>query len=85
MITTCLHYSQTIDKFNNGFTIEDVELRLKRHLINHKGFASRARDWQMIYTENFSSKTAAMKSEKQLKAWKNNSRINDLISRSLNE
>ncbi|NGX84504.1 GIY-YIG nuclease family protein [Aequorivita sp. KMM 9714] len=45
-------YSQTLDKYYVGST-EDVSHRLREHLWNHKGFTSRAKDWELKYSEFF--------------------------------
>jgi putative endonuclease len=51
-----------------------------KHLANHKGFTAKAKDWVICFTEGFSSKTEALKREKQLKNWKNREKIKQLIA-----
>ena len=76
-------YSEKLDKFYIGST-ENIQERLKKHLSNHKGFTAKAKDWKVVYFEEFSSKTEALKREKQLKNWKSNVRIKELIIRNQN-
>jgi putative endonuclease len=49
-------YSKSLDKYYIGST-EDVLKRLKKHLENHKGFTSKAKDWELKYTESYESKS----------------------------
>jgi putative endonuclease len=85
MFTTYILYSKSLNKFYIGFTSGDVAARLTKHLANHKGFTARAKDWVIVYVEQFLVKTEAIKREKQIKGWKSNSRIKELIMRSSTE
>ena len=78
-------YSASLSKYYIGYTSTAPELRLQKHLALHKGFTSKATDWQIVYTETFPSKTLAMQREKQLKSWKSKIRIEELIKRSSTE
>ncbi len=71
-------YSKSLDLYYIGSSKNPVE-RLRKHLSNHKGYTSKAKDWKISYTEFFDSKLLAFKREKQLKGWKNRSRIKELI------
>ena len=51
-------YSDTLDRFYVGAT-ENVSTRLKEHLWNHKGFTSKAKDWELKYSESFATKSEA--------------------------
>ncbi len=75
-------YSQALGRYYIGFTAGTVESRLAKHLLSRKGFTSRAKDWKIVYTEAFETKSEAMSQEKQLKKWKNKERIETLIDRS---
>jgi putative endonuclease len=75
-------YSPILDVSHIGFS-ENPASRLIKHLSSHKGFTSKARDWQMVYKEVFQEKWEALKREKQLKAWKNKNRIRQLIEKSV--
>jgi len=77
-------YSPGLDVYYIGFS-EDPASRLIKHLSSQKGFTSKTRDWQIVYEEFFQEKWEALKREKQLKAWKNKSRICQLIEKSVLE
>jgi putative endonuclease len=86
MFSTYILYSKTLNNFYVGYTSDDVCSRLAKHLAIHKGFTSKAKDWVIVHIEQFASKAEAMKREKQIKRWKSNIRIKELIVRSqLNE
>jgi len=57
----------------------NVEERLKKHLSNHKGYTSKAKDWRVVYTEEFESKEEAVSRERQIKKWKSKKAILRLI------
>jgi len=50
-------------------------------IFHHGGFTSRAKDWTLVYSEIFATKTEALKKEKELKGWKNRDRIKELIKK----
>ncbi|MFZ1370746.1 MAG: GIY-YIG nuclease family protein [Ferruginibacter sp.] len=82
---TYILYSASLDKYYIGSTGMNTAARLVKHLANHKGFTAKTKDWIIVYTEEFSTKTEAILRERQLKGWKNRSRIRELISKSLIE
>jgi putative endonuclease len=53
-------HSGSLDKYYVGHT-ENLTERLRKHLTNHKGFTSRAKDWKVVYTEKFENKSLANK------------------------
>ena len=69
-----------MDRYYTGYT-QDIEERLKRHLSDHKGYTSKAKDWQVVYQENYDSKTDAYKRERQIKSWKSRRKIEELIGK----
>jgi putative endonuclease len=73
-------YSHQLDRYYTGYT-QDIEERLKRHLSDHKGYTSKAKDWQVVYQENYDSKTDAYKRERQIKSWKSRRKIEELIGK----
>ena len=81
---TYILYSITIDKFYIGSTKLTPQIRLNRHLQNHKGFTAKAKDWVIVYTEMFDNLVNARKREMQIKNWKNHQRIKTLVERSSN-
>ena len=72
-------YSEYLDLYYIG-SAQNPEKRLIKHLSNHDGFTAKAKDWKICLSECFPDKTEALKREKQLKRWKNRSRIEQLIS-----
>jgi putative endonuclease len=62
-------YSDSLGKYYVGSTHE-LDARLQRHLSNHHGFTAAAKDWQLVYSERYSSKIEALKREQQIKHWK---------------
>ena len=85
MFITYILFSEILQKFYIGFTSGDINIRLSKHLASHSGFTSKVKDWKVVYLEYFDSKKGAMDREKQLKSWKSNARVRELISRSLSE
>jgi len=73
-------YSKSIYKFYIGYTAMELCERLRRHLSSHKGFTSRAKDWEVVYFELFEDKTKAILREKEIKNWKSSAKIMELIS-----
>ena len=80
--TVYILYSREVDKYYIGCTEDTITERLRRHLSNHRGFTSRAKDWALVYSEIFDIKTEAVKRERELKGWKSRSRIKELIEKS---
>jgi len=68
-------YSSTLDQFYIGHCSEELNERLRKHLSNHKGFTSRAKDWVIAYSETFNDKSSAYKREREIKAWKSKKKI----------
>ncbi|MDE0537033.1 GIY-YIG nuclease family protein [Tenacibaculum sp. L6] len=73
-------YSKTLDKYYIGST-NDVENRLRKHLSNHKGYTSKAKDWIVVYQEVCGSKELAIKREFTIKKWKSRKMIEVLIEK----
>jgi putative endonuclease len=71
-------YSESLDRFYIGHC-SDLQERLDRHLTNHKGFTAKAKDWIIVYTEEFADKTLAYARERQVKAWKSRAAIQQLV------
>jgi putative endonuclease len=82
MFSTYILFSETLQKFYIGFTGGEVDRRLYKHLASQKGFTAKVKDWTMVYSEQFLTKSEALAREKQLKNWKSNKRIRELILRS---
>ncbi len=72
-------FSDRLNRYYIGST-KDIASRIEAHLWNHKGFTSKAKDWQLRYQEVFETKTEALAREKQIKRWKSRKLIEKLIS-----
>lgn len=75
-------YSKSLDKYYIGHSCEDIQDRLRKHLSNHKGFTAKTKDWIIVYSERFHSKSDAYQRELEIKSWKSTSKIQNLISKS---
>ena len=73
-------YSSSLNKFYVGHTGDTLEVRLLKHLANHKGYTARAKDWQIVYTEEFDTKSLAYKRELEIKSWESAAKIKALIA-----
>ncbi len=67
MYTVYILKSEILSKYYVGYTSMSVEERLSRHLNDHSGFTSKAKDWALVYTKSFNSKTEAIKLELSIK------------------
>ena len=74
-------FSKTHEIYYVGSTSMVLEERLRRHLSAHKGFAARAKDWEIVYQELFTNKSLAILREKEIKKWKSKVKIEALISK----
>ena len=72
-------FSKTLNRYYVGSTEGSIEVRLKKHLSNHKGFTGKAKDWLLVYQEEYSDKKEALIREKQIKSWKSRKQIEILI------
>lgn len=80
MACTYILYSPTLDRYYIGHTDSSVEERLQKHLSNHDGFTSKAKDWQIVFSKEFEDKSAAFAFERKIKNWKSRAAIEKLIS-----
>jgi putative endonuclease len=83
MVTFYILYSSCLDKFYIGHTEMPMEDRLRKHLSNHGGFTGRAKDWEVVFTEDYASKSDAMKREYEVKGWKSALRVKTLINKNV--
>jgi putative endonuclease len=74
-------HSLSLDKYYIGHTEGSPEERLAKHLTNHSGYTSRAKDWKVVYSCEFETKNAAYAEERRLKALKSKVAIKRLISK----
>jgi putative endonuclease len=57
----------------------DVNSRLTKHNSANSGYTSTKKPWVLVYTEEFDSKTEALRREKQIKRQKSRAYILSLI------
>jgi putative endonuclease len=72
-------YSSIRDRYYVGHTGDDLQERLRKHNSNHKGFSGKTGDWLIVYSETYSTKTAAYQREREIKGWKSRKKIELLI------
>jgi putative endonuclease len=63
---TYILYSNLKNKFYIGYTSDELSERLRKHNTDHKGFTGGVRDWELKYSEQYSTKSEAMKREKEI-------------------
>ena len=73
-------YSVLLDQYYIGHTSECLQERLRKHLSNHSGFTAKSKDWEIVYFEEFESKSLAYKRELEVKKWKSKIKIQKLIN-----
>ena len=72
-------YSKKLNRYYVGAT-GDLAARMESHLWMHKGFTSKAKDWELKHSEAFVDKSEAFAREKQIKKWKSRIMIEKLIN-----
>ena len=77
--TVYILFSKAKNRYYIGYTGDLPEERLRKHNFDHKGFTGGIGDWEIKYTECFSTKEEAMKREQQIKKWKSRILIEKLI------
>ena len=73
-------------KINERFyigTTADLDDRIRRHNEGRSKSTKYGRPWELVYVEEFGSRSEATAREKQLKKWKNRDRIKGLIDRKI--
>ncbi|MBL7882444.1 MAG: GIY-YIG nuclease family protein [Bacteroidia bacterium] len=77
--TVYIIFSITKNNFYVGYTSDILEERVRKHNTNHKGFTGGIGDWELKYSEIYSTKEEAIRREKQIKNWKSKRMIEKLI------
>ncbi len=72
--------SAQLDKFYIGSTGSSLESRLQKHMTDHSGFTAKAKDWVLVYSEEFEKIEDAAKRERQIKKWKSRKMIDQLVA-----
>lgn len=75
--------SKTTDKYYTGIS-ENPSRRLEYHNTIEKGFTSRYRPWEIVFTIEFPDKISALAAERKIKNWKSRKMIEKLIDGSIN-
>jgi putative endonuclease len=73
-------YSVKIDRYYVGIT-DDLDWRLERHNAGWGRYTKRGIPWKIVYTENYSSKSEALKREREIKRKKSRAYIEWLIKK----
>lgn len=71
-------FSEKLNKYYVGYTA-NIQDRLYKHNNKHHGFSNSVNDWILKYSEEYQSKSEAMKREKEIKKWKSRVKIEKLI------
>lgn len=79
MFFTYIIQSKKDGSFYVGYS-ENPEKRLEKHNNAKTGYTSRKQPWQLVYTEEFKTKTEALKREKFIKNQKSRDFIINLIN-----
>ena len=69
MFTVYVLYSPAFDKIYIGYSSNLTERLLSHNELGKKGWTIKFRPWILVYTEVFSTKSDAMKREKELKSY----------------
>ena len=79
MFQVYILFSETLNKFYIGHSGESLDELLRKHLSEHKGFTSKAKDWKIVYSEKFKNKSEAYRRELQIKSWKSRMKIEEPV------
>ena len=77
---TYILFSETLNKYYIGST-QDIDTRIEKHLQSKKGFTAKAKDWVLLYSEEFETRTEASRRERQIKKWKSRIMIENLFKK----
>ena len=73
-------YSEKADKYYTGYT-DNPEWRLERHNQGWGRYTKRGITWRIVYSEEYTSKTEALRREKEIKSKKSREYIEELIKK----
>ena len=79
MFYTYIIYSKTLSKYYVG-SCQNIQNRLDDHLNSRSKFTKSAKDWELKYSEEFSSRSEANQREIQIKKMKSRVYIEKLIA-----
>ena len=72
-------YSKKLDRFYTGHT-QNLESRLINHNDGHSRYTSKAKDWKVVYSEDFDTRKAVIIRELEIKKKKSRPYIEYLVS-----
>ncbi len=75
---TYILYSPSINKFYTGYS-ENLNQRIERHNSGRGKYSSRGIPWQLVYFEEFTTKSEAIKREQEIKRKKSRKYIEELV------
>ena len=67
LFTVYILYSLSLKRYYVGYTSTTMVDRMSHHLSDHKGYTSRAKDWEVKYTYSLQSKGDALQLENKIK------------------
>ena len=79
MFTVYVLYSEKYDKLYVGYTSDLKQRLLSHNELSRKGWTVKYRPWELIYTDEFTDKSSAMKRERELKSHKGRDFLRTLI------
>jgi putative endonuclease len=71
--------SQSAEKYYTGISA-NPELRLSYHNTIEKGFTSRYRPWEIVFTKEYESKEIAHQVELEIKSWKSKKMLEKILA-----
>jgi len=75
-------FSENLNRYYYGHFCDSISEQVRKHYSNHEGFTVKSEDWELVYKEDYPSKTDAYHRELQVKKWKNRKRVEALIHKS---
>jgi putative endonuclease len=79
MFTVYVLHSEKYDKLYIGCTSDLIQRLLSHNQLARKGWTVKYRPWKLIYSEELTDKSTAMKREKELKSHKGRDFLRSLI------
>ena len=79
--STYILYSKSRDKYYIGYT-SSLESRVQKHNLGGTASTRTGKPWNLVYSEEFETKTEALKREKYIKRMKSRTYIERLIKNS---
>ena len=76
---TYIIYNEDYNKYYIGQT-NNLEKRLKQHCEGKGGWTKRYKNWVLVYKNDHTNRSFAMKEEKLIKSLKNKKRIKEYIA-----